>query len=118
MFFHDLGLLDFKHKSLENQFRVIDDFIKNKNYYNLFHKTIIMDYLNYFNLKPKAWWDEKISHKDKNNILRLIFNNNLINIALEDLYKYSLLVNLNNDYILAIYKPNIKIIKIINKDTL
>ncbi len=118
MFFHDLGLLDFKHKGLENQFRVIDDFIKNKIYYNLFHKTIIMDYLNYFNLKPKAWWDEKISHKDKNNILRLIFNNNLINIALEDLYKYSLLVNLNNDYILAIYKPNIKIIKIINKDTL
>lgn len=118
MFFHDLGLLDFKHKGLENQFRVIDDFIKNKIYYNLFHKTIIMDYLNYFNLKPKVWWDEKISHKDKNNILRLIFNNNLINIALEDLYKYSLLVNLNNDYILAIYKPNIKIIKIINKDTL
>ncbi len=114
-FFHDLGMLDFKHKGLENQFKVIDEFVKNKNYYNEFHTNIILDYLNYFNLKPKAWWDEHTLPKKRNIILRLLQEKGLLSYSINELYKYALLVDLKNDYIIALYSPNNKQIISINK---
>ncbi len=114
-FFHDLGMLNFKHKGLEHLFKTIDDFVKNKEYYNNFHKNIILDYLNYFNLKPKAWWYEVLNPKEKNNILRYLIDNNYINEKIIDLYKYSILVNLDKCYIIGLYKPNNKKIYVIDK---
>lgn len=114
-FFHDLGMLDFKHKGLENQFKVIDEFVKSKNYYVEFHTNIIIDYLNYFNLKPKAWWDEHTLPKIRNNILRLLQEKGLLSYSINELYKYALLVDLENDYIIALYSPNNKQIISINK---
>ena len=112
MFFNGLGKLDFKHKTLEHLFKVIDDYVKNKPYYNEFHKSIIIDYLNHFNLKPKAWWDEAIDSKTKNQILRDLYEKEIFNdLKIDDLYKYSMVIKLNNSLLIAIYKNNYKLIK-------
>ena len=108
IFFNGLGKLDFKHKGLENLFKTIDKYVKNRNYYNEFHKILIIDYLNYFNLKPKAWWDEALSSKEKNIIIRELFEKGLLNDSLDNLYKYSMVISLNDYYIIAIYKSNYK----------
>ena len=115
MFFNGLGKLDFKHKTLEHLFKVIDDYVKNKPYYNEFHKSIIIDYLYHFNLKPKAWWDEAIDSKTKNQILRDLYEKEIFNdLKIDDLYKYSMVIKLNNTLLVAIYKNNYKLIKEIN----
>lgn len=115
-FFHNLGKLYQKGKGLENMFYTIDQFIKNKDYYQQVHKQLIIDYLNYYNLKPKAWWNEKIDKSQRNNILRELHESNKINVELIDLYKYSLFINLNDYYIIALYKPNNKQIIEIKKE--
>lgn len=109
-FFFSLGKTINKPKNLEDKFKQIDDYLINKPYYNIFHKTIIIDYLNYFNVRPKVWWTEKMDKSKKNNLLRILHETNNLTIPLIDLYKYSLLIELNDCYILAIYKPNNKTI--------
>lgn len=117
MFFNGLGKLDFKHKTLEHLFKTINDYVKDKSYYNEIHSSLIIDYLNHFNLKPKAWWDEAISSKDKNIVLRNLYDKGLFNnLKIDDLYKYALVINLNDYYVIAIYKPNNKQIVKIKKD--
>ena len=112
-FFNKLGKTNYKHQPLEYVFKNIDDFVKNKNYYNSFHQQIIVDYLNYYNLKPKAWWNEKCDKTTKNNILRSVYEKYLNEFMLTDLFKYSMVINLDGYYIIAIYMPNNKkIIKI------
>ena len=114
-FFFRLGHYDFKHNGLEHLFRVIDDFIKPFSYYNEFHKAIILDYLNYFNLKPKAWWDEKLDKHERNIMLRELHERYNIEYPITDLYKYSLLIDLPKTTIIAIYKENDKKIIMLNK---
>ena len=115
MFFNELGHLDYKHKTLEHLFKTIDDFVKNKIYYDSFHKSIIIDYLNHYNLKPKAWWDEALNPKEKKALLRNMYEKGLFtDLKIDDLYKYSLLIPLKNSYIVAIYKSDYKLIKEIN----
>ena len=94
----------------------IDEYVKDKDYYNEFHKSIIIDYLNHFNLKPKAWWNEALDSKAKNKVLRELYENNYFNdLKLDDLYKYSMVIPLKNSYIIAIYKANYKLINEIKK---
>lgn len=107
-FFNKLGKTNYKNKGLENLFKTLDEFIKTKNYYKEVHKLLIIDYLSYFNLKPKVWWDEALDPKARNVVLRSLFDEEKLNYDLVDLYKYSLVVKLESSYILAIYKPNNK----------
>ncbi len=116
MFFNGLGKLDFKHKTLEHLFMTIDEYVKDKDYYDEFHKSIIIDYLNHYNLKPKAWWNEAIDSKSKNKILRSLYEKGLFNeLKIDDLYKYSMVIELKNSLIIAIYKSDYKLIKEIDK---
>lgn len=117
-FFHKLGQLDYKGKGLENTFRVINDYLENKNYYHEIHKLLIIDYLSYYNVKPKAWWNETCLKKDRNEIIRQLHDKNILSLSLNDLYKYSLVINLKDDYIVAIYKEGYKKIHIIKKEEL
>ena len=117
-FFHDLGLTNFKGKGLESLFKAIDDFVSSKDYYTEFHRAIILDYLKYFNLKPKAWWKESCSPKEKNNIIRELYEKSIFDLSLNDLYKHSLVISLNEYYIFAIYKENYKNIYEIRKEEL
>ncbi len=116
MFYNKLGKLDYKHKTLEHLFKVIDEYQKDKDYYKTFHKEVIIDYLNHFNLKPKAWWDESIDSKNRNIILRDLYEKGLFNdLKIDDLYKYSMVISLDDTLIIAIYKSNYKLIKEIKK---
>lgn len=114
-FFHNLGKQNFKGRGLEQLFEVVDEVIKDKPYYSLFHETIIIDYLSYFNVKPKAWWMERLNPKTKKTRLRKIIEQ-LPNYSIVDLYKYALLVELDTTIILAIYKPTEKNIITIKKE--
>ncbi|MBP5408243.1 MAG: hypothetical protein J6Y42_03810, partial [Bacilli bacterium] len=97
-------------------FKTIDDNVKDNPYYNSIHKSIIIDYLNHFNLKPKAWWDEIIDKKEKNSKLREFFDKNIFDLSIDDLYKHAIIIPLKDIYIVAIYKSNYKLIKEIKKD--
>ena len=83
--------------------------------YGNFHKLLILDYLSCHNIKPSIWWEEKISPKEKSDLLRKYHKEGIINYDLTTLYKYSLLIPLENVVILAIYKNNTRKIHIINK---
>ena len=81
--------------------------------YNEFHKLLIIDYLNCHNIKPSIWWDEKISPKEKNELLRNEPKIIELGYDINVLYKYSLVIPLNNCIILAIFKDNKRKIHII-----
>ena len=114
-FFYELGKIKITSKRLSDTFKLLNDFVKdNLNInYDEFHKLLIIDYLNYHNIKPSVWWDEKISPKDKNNLLRLNYENGKLNYDENTLYKYSLVIPLKDSLIVAIYKDNKKTIHII-----
>ena len=107
-FFYELGKVKVESKRLSDTFKLLNDFVKdNVNLdYEEFHKLLIIDYLNCHNIKPSIWWDEKLSPKEKNNLLRNHQENGDIPYDLNILYKYSLLIPLKNNLIVAIYKDN------------
>lgn len=113
--YYNVGLLDFKRKPLEDRYKIFNDYFINYKDYNKIHELIIIDYLNYYNVKPKAWWMEKLSKEDKNNTLRLIVDNNMLNYTLDTLYRNSLVIPLEDKYIVVIYKDNKKEINFVNK---
>lgn len=116
-FFFELGTKELKSKRLQDTFKLLDDFIKNKNInYNEFHKLLILDYLNIHNIKPTCFWDEKISPKEKNELLRNYKEKNLLSEDLSTLYKYSLVIPLKNEVIIAIYKDNKRKIYTLKKE--
>ena len=114
-FFYHLGLEELPSKRLEDTFKVLNNFVKNNIEldYNEFHKLLIIDYLNCYNIKPASWWDEKISPKEKNEILRINYENGNLSYDLNTLYKYSLVIPLKNEVVIAIYKDNTKHIHIV-----
>lgn len=110
IFFYELGKIELKSKRLEDTFLLLDSFVKeniNLNY-NEFHKLLIIDYLNCYNIKPASWWEERISPKEKNNFLRINQENGKLNYDLNTLYKYSLVIPLKENTIVVIYKDNKK----------
>ena len=116
-FFFELGTKELKSKRLQDTFKLLDDFIKNKNInYNEFHKLLILDYLNIHNIKPTCFWNEKISPKEKNELLRNYKEKNLLSEDLSTLYKYSLVIPLKNEVIIAIYKDNKRKIYTLKKE--
>ena len=118
MFFYQLGKVSITSKRLSDTFKLLDDFVKESVNldYNEFHKLLIVDYLSYHSVKPSSWWDEKITPKEKNVILRDNQENGNLPYDLNVLYKYSLLVSLDSIYIVAIYKDNTCKLHIINKN--
>ena len=114
-FFFNLGSNKIPSSTLEETFKYINDYVKdniNLNY-DEFHQLLILDYLNYHNIKPSIWWDEKLSTSDRNILLREIFKTHKITNDINILYKYSLVIQLKETLIIAIYKDNKKEIHII-----
>lgn len=110
LFFYNLGLIEITSTKLEDTFKLLDNFVKNniKLDYDEFHKLLIIDYLNCYNIKPASWWDERITPKDKNEVLRNLYENKKLNYDLNTLYKYSLVIPLKKNIIVVIYKNNTK----------
>lgn len=109
-FFYNFGLEKELGNRLEDKFKHLDNYIKNNTNinYDEFHKLLIIDYLNCYNIKPSCWWEEKISPKEKNEILRNLYEENKLNYDLNTLYKYSLVIPLKSTIIIVIYKNNTK----------
>ena len=114
-FFLELGKIPLNSKRLSDTFKLLNDFVKNniKLDYDEFHKLLIIDYLNLHNIKPNIWWDEKLSPKEKNNILRINQENGNLKYDLNTLFKYSIVIPLKNSLIIAIYKNNTRKIHLI-----
>ena len=116
-FFFELGKKELKSKRLQDTFKLLDDFVFTKKInYDEFHKLLILDYLNIHNIKPTCFWNEKISPKEKNELLRNYKENNLLSEDLNILYKYSLVIPLKNEVIIAIYKDNKRKIYTLKKE--
>ena len=81
--------ISFSFNILENLFKTLDDFLIDKSYYKEVHQSLIIDYLKYYNLRPKAWWNQAMDKSIKNTILRDLVENNKLDEPLLDLYKYS-----------------------------
>lgn len=103
-FFNSLGK-KMKRQSLEQTFQILDELIRMKPYYEEVHTLLIEDYLYLFKVKPKAWWSHRLDPKKRNAYLRLLSTQRRMDVPLQDLYKYSLLVELNRVFIVAIYRP-------------
>ena len=116
-FFYELSKLTLPSKRLQDTFKLLNDFVKDINNinYDEFHKLLIIDYLNVHNIKPTCWWDEKITPKEKNELLRELNEKNILKEDLNILYKYSLLIPLKDYIIIAIYKDNNRKIYIIER---
>ena len=117
MFFYNLGNKKLVSKRLEDTFSFLDDFVKNNINldYDTFHKILILDYLNLYKIKPSCWWNESVLPKDRNEILRENHENGNLPYDLNILYKYSLVIPLNNCKIVAIYKDNTRKIFVLDK---
>ena len=117
MFFFKLGKIKLTSKRLEDSFSLLNDFVKENIDldYDEFYKHLIIDYLSCFNIKPSCWWKERLTPKEKNEILRENHDNGNLYYDLNILYKYSLVIPLRNNYIVAIYKDNTRKIIVIEK---
>ena len=117
IFFQSLGKEKLISKKLEDTFKTIDIFVKN-NYPTIYlevHKSLILDYLNCYLIKPTSWWNENILPKEKNELLRQYKKEEKLNYDLNILYKYALVIPLEKETIVAIYKDNQRTIHLIIK---
>ena len=104
LFFKEIGEFylvnnySFKGYQIEDVYSRIFKFIKNKEI--IF--TIKKDYLNRSKIKPKIFWEEGISKQEKNVILKKTAIRNQISI--NSLYKHSILIKYQNEYLVVLYK--------------
>ena len=84
--------------------------------YQEFHKLLILDYLNVNPYKPSIWWENKVSQKEKANILRHFHKLNMLNHDLHILYNKSLVIKLEKYIIISIYHQDKKEINIFEND--
>lgn len=105
LFFYNLGLKD-KKNGLDGLFKVLDEYLNeiNINDYNKIYKSLIIDYLSNFKIKPKAWWN-KLEKKKANEVLRDYYTNNK-KYNLDQLYRYATVIETMDSYIIAIYMNN------------
>lgn len=114
-FFYNLGSISYEANGLDYYFSFFNEYVKSLNLsdYSLILESLIYEYLDYFNLKPKVWWEnDRQSFKKK---IKELFDKGMFNYNLDQLFRYSVLVELDSSYILAMYLPNNKKITIIKK---
>jgi hypothetical protein len=70
-----------------------------------------LEYLSNSKTKPKIWWDNEEVSKRKNAIIRDFFKIDN-SIPIDDLYKYAVVTAYQNGYLLAVYHPKNREIKI------
>jgi len=88
----------FKGYQIEDVYARIFNFIKDEEIIY----TLKKDYLNRSKIKPKKFWQENVSKKEKNSILLKIASEN--NVSTNSLYKHSVLIKYQNNYYLVLYK--------------
>ena len=74
----------------------------------MYTPKLIIDYLNCYKIKPGVWWKENILPKERNEILRKYHKENKLQYDINILYKYSLVIELEDNIIVCIYKNDNK----------
>ena len=90
--------LDEVAKSLYDSLK---DTINNK---ELLLFIIKQDYLFKFNMRPKIFWDQDITRKERNEVYQ-IYLKEFTHLNIDNLYRYSHLEKYGNNYFLVTYKP-------------
>ena len=116
--FFELGKKYPRKLQEKDRYNLFDNMIRNNINidYQEFHKLLILDYLNVNPYKPSIWWENKVSQKEKANILRHFHQLNMLNHDLHILYNKSLVIKLDNFIIISIYHQDKKEINIYEND--
>lgn len=102
--------------NLDDLFYRLYLFLKEKNYPDLNYLLFMMkyDYLSYFTIRPKIWWQKPIK-KVKNKYITDLISQGYNEYSLEDLYRYSVIEEYDGNYLIVIYKANKNDVSIIKK---
>lgn len=103
--------------NLDDLFIRLYQYLTIVNYSNCDYILFLMkqDYLRHFKLRPKIWW-EKLDKKTRNNVIKKI--KQIDSYSLDDLYKYVLIEEYNDQYLIAIFKAGKQKLLIIDKHTI
>lgn len=105
--FHDL-MNDLPNKTLKARFQTLYVYVKDFEA----RKRMFLDYFSYFQIKPEVWWD-RVS-KEKRHTLIMNVSKLVPTLHQDLLFRYGVVVELENTFLLAIYKPQAKAIYEIN----
>ena len=91
--------------NLDDLFVRLYQYLQSINYDNLDYILFLMkiDYLSYFKLRPKIWWP-RLEKKSRNNIIKNI--KTIEGFTIDDLYRYAMIEQFQNQYLIVIYKDN------------
>ena len=108
--FYELGHAFNNTTNIMERFKFLDEFVLNNypNCYDEFHEKLILDYISFIPYKPASWWNETISPKDRNDLLRKYHEDNLLKYDLKSLFKYTLVIPLKTHTLVIYYKENNK----------
>lgn len=97
-------------------FNHFDDFLKTvfPIIYEDIHTALIVDYYSFFKVKPKAWRSTSLTKEEKQIIYPLIINK-LLGYSIEDLYRYAVVLKLNDNYLVCFYQQHKNKVFFINK---
>ncbi|MFP4478840.1 MAG: DUF4080 domain-containing protein [Candidatus Izemoplasmatales bacterium] len=109
-----LKLYDFYQKrqqstlrySFNQLFTILIDYLKTYDMYDEQIKSYLKyDFLNHHPIKPKLYWDNR--HINKNEIIRSFYQETQ-SIRIEDLYKYAVVTDYLDGYLIMVYHPEQK----------
>ncbi|MGD9909540.1 MAG: DUF4080 domain-containing protein [Candidatus Izemoplasmatales bacterium] len=95
---------DFHRYQLYEVFHLLDQFVYEQ-YPHLYEEMTYLlkkDYLSHNKIKPKLWWDKSIPNRTE--LYENIAQN--LNIRLDDLYKYGILIKHQKNYTIFLFYPS------------
>lgn len=84
---------------------ILSSFLKTKENDLYVDFLIKKDYLKYFKIRPKIYWDYIFSREEKRKIYSL-FSNHFPSLSMETLYRYAYILNYENYYFVILYINN------------
>ena len=91
---HNFKRINFQNDEL---FRYLNEYLDNK-----YLDEFIEDYLSLAKIKPKRWWNATLDKENSRKILHMLIKK--YNLNQEDIFRYSIIEELENCYIIATYK--------------
>ena len=85
---------------------IFNNFLQEKSNNPYLDFLIKRDYLKFFKVRPKIYWDYSFTREEKKHIYET-FSNHFTNLSIETLYRYGYILNFKNNYFIIIYKNNI-----------
>lgn len=112
IYFQENNLSYKRYQLFEIFFNLKEYLISINNFKQEYMDSMKLDYLNYHNIKPKAFWLEDIK---KQEVIRKFHQANQT-FNLDKLYKYSLVTKYKSGYLVVIYYPENKEIYCFNEE--